>query len=557
LAGILAYTGLAFLNQPPAIWLTAGGILLIWLLWRKSPLRWAAASIFSVCVALTALAPQPGRVYWSPYQRLIVRPAYLNDGELVSYELRTNDSWYQQIYNLSPEFGAKHPELFRDVPLKWNPYNLPYRFFPNPGSVLVLGAGTGNDVAAAIRNGAERVVAVEIDPLIQDLGSKLHFEKPYSSPRVQVVINDARSYVESSHEQFDLIMFSLLDSHTTSSYYTNIRIDNYVYTIEALQAAKRLLKPDGVLILKFWVDTPWIASRLERLTQTAFGRRSLVLAVQYPSYGTPGVFYFCGSRERVNAALSADPALLAYARANAAAPPDTPAALTTDDWPYFYQHEPGIPSAVILMSLVILVLGWFFLRDTGISARSLDWHFFFLGAGFFLLEAQIVSKMALLFGTTWLVNSIAISGLLLLIVASNVLIERTQSFPIGVAYAGIFASMLVSYAIPMQSLFFTSYWLKALTAVAVLGLPVFFAGIVFIKSFERAGFQGAALGSNLFGALAGGLLESLSMWTGIRSLLIVAALLYLASWVALRARNSLPITTQQANECDAVTVGSH
>jgi spermidine synthase len=557
LAGILSYTGLCFLNQPPATWLAAAGVLLVWLLWRRPPLRWAAASVFSVCVALTALTPHIGRVYWSPYQRLNLRPLYLSSGELVSYELRTNDSWYQQIYNLSPEFGAKHPELFSDLPAKWNPYNLPYRFFPNPGSVLVLGAGTGNDVAAAVRNGAQRVVAVEIDPLIQHLGSELHFEKPYSSPRVQVVINDARSYVENSREQFDLIMFSLLDSHTTSSYYTNIRIDNYVYTVEALQAAKRLLKPDGVLILKFWVETPWIESRLNRLTQTVFGRQPMILAVQMPFYGTTGDFFFCGSRERINAALSADPELLAYAKANGLDSPPSAAALTTDDWPYFYQHEPGLPSAVILMSLVLLVLGWFFLRDTGISAGSLDWHFFFLGAGFFLLEAQIISKMALLFGTTWLVNSIAISGLLLLIVGSNVLVEWRQSFNIGVAYAGIFASILVSYAIPRQSLFFASYWLKALTALAVLGMPVFFAGIVFIRSFARAGFQGAALGSNLFGALVGGLLESLSMWTGIRSLLIVAGLLYLASWVALRARKSLPETTQQVGESNAVVVGSY
>jgi spermidine synthase len=487
---------------------------------------------------------------------LAIRPLYLKDGELASYQLRTNDSWYQQIFNLSPEFTAKHPEVFSDLPAEWNPYNLPYKFFPNPGSVLVLGAGTGNDVAAAVRNGAQRVVAVEIDPLIQRLGSQLHFEKPYSSPRVQVVVNDARSYVENSPEQFDLIMFSLLDSHTTSSYYTNIRIDNYVYTVEALQAAKHLLKPDGLLILKFWVETPWIEARLTELTQTVFGRRPLILAVRQPFYGTTGNFYFCGSAERLGAALAADPALLAYAKANALAPSGAVAALTTDDWPYFYQHEPGLPSAVILMSLVLLVLGWLFLRDTGVSAGSLDWHFFFLGAGFFLLEAQIISKMALLFGTTWLVNSIAISGLLLLIVGSNLLVEYKKNFNMGLAYAGIFASMLVSYAIPMQSLFVASYWLKALTALAVLGMPAFFAGIVFIRSFARAGFQGTALGSNLFGALVGGLLESLSMWTGIRSLLIVAGLLYLASWVALRARKTPQQTTQQVGERDAVLIAS-
>jgi spermidine synthase len=535
LGGIVLYTALCFLDQPPAVWIAVAGALLVALFWRLTSIRWAAVAVFAACVALTALAPHVGRVYWSPYQRLIVRPVYDQQHELVSYEIRTNDSWYQQMFNLSPEFTAKHPELFQDSPAKWNPYNMPYRFFPNPPSVLVLGAGTGNDVAAALRNGAQRVVAVEIDPLIQRLGRDLHFEKPYSSPRVQVVVNDARSYLENSREKYDVIMFSLLDSHTTSSYYTNIRIDNYVYTREALTSAKKLLKPDGLLVLKFWVDTPWIANRLNQLTETVFGQPPLTLSSNQPLYGTTGSFFIAGSRERLRAALAADPELLTYAQEHHAAVPDTPAAPTTDDWPYFYQREPGLPTGVLLMSLVLLGLGGQLLRNTGVSTASLNWHFFFLGAGFFLLEAQIISKMALLFGTTWLVNSIVISGLLLLIIAANLLVEWQKDFRIKVAYAGLFGCLLLSYSIRMESLFFASFWLKALAATLVLCMPAFFAGIVFIRSFAKVGFQGSALGSNLFGALFGGLLESLSMWTGIRSLLIVAALLYLASWAALRA----------------------
>jgi len=127
--------------------------------------------------------------------------------------------------------------------------------------------------AAALRNGAGRVEAVEIDPLILRLGRELHFEHPYQSPRVHVVLNDARSYIENSHEQFDLIVFSLLDSHTTTSHFTNIRIDNYVYTREAFARARQLLKPDGLFVVKFQVDTPWIAGRLYELMQSTFGQK--------------------------------------------------------------------------------------------------------------------------------------------------------------------------------------------------------------------------------------------------------------------------------------------
>ena len=197
------------------------------------------ALAFLACVALAAPGDGNGTTtYWSPYQKLTIRPIRAGN-EIISYEMNTNGNWYQHLLNLSPGFVSNHPELFKEVGADWNAYNLPYHFYSRPPSVLVLGAGTGNDVAAALRNGAGRVVAVEIDPLILKLGRELHFERPYDSPRVNTVLDDARSYLQDSNEKFDLIVFSLLDSHTTSSHFTNIRIDNYVYTLEALRSAKR------------------------------------------------------------------------------------------------------------------------------------------------------------------------------------------------------------------------------------------------------------------------------------------------------------------------------
>jgi spermidine synthase len=533
LAGILLYTGICFLDLPPAVWLAvAGGLLALYL--RKTPrLMIGAAAGFAVIVGLATLGPgRPTRVYWSPYQKLTITPE-VRDGDTVSYVLNTNGNWYQHILNLSPEFVTTHPGLFEDVPAEWNTYNVPYHFYPHPESVLVLGAGTGNDVAAAVRNGAQRVVAVEIDPLILKLGHQLHFEKPYQSPKVKAVLDDARSYLQTSDEKFDLIMFSLLDSHTTSSHFTNIRIDNYVYTLEALQQARRHLRDTGLLMVKFQVAMPWIAGRLQGLLVKVFGDPPLEIWVPEANYSTQGTFYIAGSRERI-AQIQSDPVLADYMRAHPPFPVQE-AELTTDDWPYFYQKERGIPMTVALISATLVVFCWLFLRQTGVTAGSLRWHFFFLGAGFFLLEAQIVSKMALLFGTTWAVNSIVIAGLLLLIVGANVLVDARPQIPIVVGYAGIFASILLSYCIPLEAFFFKSLLLKSVLATLSLCLPVFFAGIVFIRSFAGEKFSGEALGSNLLGALVGGLLESLSYWSGIRSLLVLAAILYLGSWLALRA----------------------
>ena len=555
LVGIALYTLLCFLFQTPPVWFLLAGVMLVWFLWPLARLRWAACIVLAICVGLTAIGTgDDSKVYWSPYQKLTVSPVR-QGGELISYQLTTNGSWYQQILNLSPSFVKSHPHFFERTPIEWNAYNLPYHFYADPPSVLVLGAGTGNDVAAALRNGAGRVAAVEIDPLILSLGRTLSFEKPYDSPRVKVVVDDARSYVETANDRFDLVVFSLLDSHTTSSYYSNIRIDNYVYTVEALQSTKRLLKPDGILVIKFQVITPWIAGRLYSLLETVFGRAPLEVQSGDDGYGTPGRFFIVGSQERIDRAV-AEPSLAAYLQSHQSFSTSS-ASLTTDDWPYFYQHEPGLSGSVIILSVVLILLCWSFMRGTGTVVSSLRWHFFFLGAGFLLLEAQIISKMALLFGTTWVVNSIVIAGLLLLIVASNFLVQWKPRTPVVIGYIGTLLTIVVGYFVPLELLFFQSFWMKALAATALLCLPVFFAGIIFVRSFAFEGFRSEALGSNLLGALTGGMLESLSMWTGIRSLLIIAGLLYLAAWGAQGAQNQLTKAVPLRDPLDVDLVGLH
>ncbi|MFL6442335.1 MAG: spermidine synthase, partial [Candidatus Sulfotelmatobacter sp.] len=532
LAGIAAFTLLSFLDQPPWVWFAVAGSFLMAVFWRAARARKMVALTFAVCVVLLLFPDhRNSTTYWSPYQKLSIRPVYAN-GQLEQYYLWTNESIYQSILNLSSEFVRQHADAFREHPVNQNSYNMPYRFYPAPESVLVLGSGMGNDVAAALRNGAGRVEAVEIDPLILRLGRELHFEHPYQSPRVHVVLNDARSYIENSHEQFDLIVFSLLDSHTTTSHFTNIRIDNYVYTREAFARARQLLKPDGLFVVKFQVDTPWIAGRLYELMQATFGQKPVQFQTDLGGFDSSGRFFISGSAERLSKAL-AQPELASYLASHGNVPMQS-AAPTTDDWPYFYQHAPGLPISVILVSIAVLIVFGWFLRQTSGEGGGVDLHFMFLGAGFMLLEAQIVSKMALLFGTTWVVNAVVVSGLLCLIVAANLVYGVVPRIPLSLPYGGLFLSLALMYAVPLQKLFFESWMLRGVVATLILCTPVFFAGIIFISSFARAGFRGSALGSNLFGSLIGGLLESASLWFGLKSLAVIAALLYVASAIFLR-----------------------
>jgi spermidine synthase len=532
LAGTLLFTFLCFHSQPPWVWFAIGGTLLLILVRTKRLLQLGVVVVFVICATLASLNLRPGSSeYWSPYQKLRLTPEF-ESGKL---HLETNDSWYQHIVNLSPAFVAAHPEVFGGVPSEWTAYNVPYRFFPNPRSVLVLGAGMGNDVAAALRNNAARVVAVEIDPLIMALGRRYHFEKPYDSERVQPVLDDARSYLQKSSDRFDLIVFSLLDSHTNSSHFSNIRIDSYVYTLEAFESAKRLLAPDGLMVVKFAVLMPWIAGRLHGLLTSVFGTAPLEFQNDL-DLSSHGSFFVSGSQTKVREALT-DSRFASFIQQHGNLPKEQ-ATLTTDDWPYFYQHEPGLPASVIAISVVLLLLCWLALTKTGMPVTFIQWHFFFLGAGFLLLEVQIISKMALLFGTTWLVNSIVISGVLLLLVAANLVATWQPQLPQRWAYAGLFLSLGVCYLVPMEIFFFHSLWLKATGAALVYCSPVFFAGTVFIQSFREAKFSGQSLGSNLMGSLLGGLLESLSLWTGLKALLVLVAVLYLASLLTFRLTSS-------------------
>ncbi|MBZ5633399.1 MAG: hypothetical protein LAO55_09755 [Acidobacteriia bacterium] len=543
--GILLYTGLCLFYQPPAAWFGVAGLLLI-LGFRTMRVRLAVVAVTVFAVVLVSLPDSNatveelmmpelgtagGHTDWSPYQKLHWAETNYR-GETVAYQLMTNDNWYQYVVNLSDSFILSHPGLFGGVAPEWNAYNMPYHFYRNPPAVLVLGSGMGNDVAAALRNGAGRVTAVEIDPMIIQLGKRLHPEHPYQDPRVTIVNDDARSYIQNGTDRFDLITFSLLDSHTTSSHYSNIRIDNYVYTLEALTAAKKLLTQDGVMVVKFQVVKPFIAGRLKSTLTEVFGVEPVQFGVDQSFNVSPGTFFISGNQNRIATAIQ-EPGLRHHIETHAHVPM-VDARITTDNWPFFYQHAPGLPTSVILISLVLAAVCWQLMRRAAVPVREIQWPFFFLGAGFMLMESQIVSRMALLFGTTWLVNAITISGILLLIVGANMLERAGLRVPTPVVYAGLFTTLLVAYIVPVSDLLAESRTVRIAGAIAVLCGPVFFASIVFIRSFAAARFAGTALGSNLFGALVGGLLESLSMWIGLRPLLFLAATLYLMAYLTSR-----------------------
>jgi hypothetical protein len=230
LLGILSFSLVSFAWTPPSVWILIPAIALLLLL-RGQPIQLCVggASV-GMLVAVLGLSIGPHTIdVYSPYQILT-----LDFRDRSATSVNVNNAYFQRMLDLRTE-SVQRSRLRKT----WaDYYAIPYLVKPAPRDVLVVGAGTGNDVAAALRHGAGHVVAVEIDPTIQQIGRALHPEAPYASPRVTAVVDDARSFMRNTAEKYDLIVYGLLDSHTLLSGISEVRLDSYVYTVEAFREAR-------------------------------------------------------------------------------------------------------------------------------------------------------------------------------------------------------------------------------------------------------------------------------------------------------------------------------
>lgn len=522
LAGIWLFALVSYLRLSPVYWF---GLALLLFAAVSPPVR-KSSLIRGLSLAgallLLGYAGLNTNVRWSPYQKLELHP--LSHGQ---YNLFVNNTGYMTLANLTPSYLRENADL--RAKYRESSYDTPFRFVGSRENVLVVGAGAGNDVDAALRNGAAHVDAVEIDPVIYGIGKSLHPDKPYDSSRVRVVIGDARTYLRNSKARYDVVVFGLLDSHTEFSGYSNMRIDNYVYTDESLRDAKRLLKPSGALILKFEVRAPWtwMGERFYSMLNDIFGRAPVIFFAQ-PVGGMLSATEFIASNDLTVWDRATSPDLAAIIRSHPVAFPinaTLPPSPTTDDWPYVYQRNHRIPRTYLVISLILLIIAAIALRSGFRPRKIATWTFFFLGAGFLLLETQMISRLALYFGATWWVNCFAISVLLLVLVGSNIYVQIGAPRPPVLLYGFVFLTLIGIYAVQWAAIPLSNHTVGILLAMAY-SLPVFSAGIIFTEAFRQSSRKSEALGGNIMGAIAGGLAQNLSFVFGLRSLLLLAAAFY-------------------------------
>lgn len=533
LAGILAFLGVSRLMLPPSFWL--GVVLLGFALLQTKPRDGVFVASLLVPLALLLHDPATSDHYsfWTPYQQIEYQRMYAGNGDFSNGMVWVNHTGYQSIVDLSPAFLRRHPTALKEA-VDENPYNLPFRFATASPSVLIVGSGTGNDVAAALRHDSQSVDAVEIDPAILALGKSDHPEHPYNSPQVSIHLTDARAFLKRSPQQYDMVLFGLLDSHTQFSDYSNMRIDNFVYTEESFREAKDHLKPDGVLFLKFQVNHPWLGRRMAEMLQQIFGKPPLVFHAT-SSYAASATCFVISPSGRVEEARAADPRLTEFVDRNRVSPDPESVPITTDDWPYLYQKLHAIPRTYYSLGAMVMVLGiglYFQVPEARTRVPSL--FFFSMGAGFLLLETQVISRLALYFGTTWQVNGIVISALLTALLLANLAVERIRiSLSRAWILAGLLAGLGLAYWLPFTRIPGSPATVGVLLA-AVFAVPVFFAGLLFAVEFRVTPSPSAALGANILGAVVGGLMENLSLLVGMRALLLVTMGLYCVAGIGLR-----------------------
>jgi spermidine synthase len=426
-------------------------------------------------------------------------------------------------------------------------YSVPYTLI-HPHRVLVLGAGTGNDVEAALAHTRDASVdAVEIDPVIARLGHSIHPDHPYSNPRTHLYIDDARSFLARTSRKYDLIVFGYLDSHRLFSHMSSVRMDNYVYTRESFQSVRRHLTSHGMTAVTFTVHEKWIADRIFTLLTNVFGHAPLVYQGTWHNLG---VVFLVGPqplhiptgatvitrRQFDSQVIEHDNGLTwKYSSLTGYLAPgllSDRAPLLTDDWPYLYMQQREIPANYLLfLALTIvasLLLVWWLVPRIDFRDAS-NWNFLFLGAAFALQETKGITDIAVLFGSTWITNIIVISSILIVILVANLIVWRKPDLPLGWVYAALFATLLFNYTFPTRDLLAYAFWAQAVFSGLRIAGPLLFSGIVFAYWFRRTLAPSSALGANLMGAVAGGLAEYSSLALGLNQLYILAVIFYALS----------------------------
>lgn len=524
LSGTLGYAALAWMGSPPWVWFALGTALLLVLL-RPRPKTLAGGAVL-IALAVFLMRNADTALAWSPYYKVETVPYRSTENRHLGFIIRVDDLRIQDALNFSPELELSELGV-------WIPYyELPYRFL-KPKRVLILGAGSGNEAVMARARGADEIHAVEIDPVIAGFGFGLHPNAPYRAGSVHVHVEDARAFIGTDHRSYDLIVMSALDSHKQIGGMASLRLESFVYTVESYRRIRELLAPGGVFCLNLGSTRAWMGERTYWSLTEAFGREPTLFQSEQSPFDSVAYVYgpdevLRTDRHPEGPPLRRLPPLAARVGVQHA----------TDNWPFLYLKTNRVPRVMTILLAGLVLASLVIVSSVERSVRRPNLHFLLLGAGFMLLETRSITQMALVFGATWNVNAIVIASVLLTILIANALVRAGRGLSSRTAYVLLVATLGLGAVFSFESLLQFGMAIRLLLSVVVIGLPIFWAAFIFSNSFRRVTEPARAFGSNLLGVVIGGALEYTSNIWGLNVLYLLAALLYVGSYVLMEKKSA-------------------
>jgi hypothetical protein len=303
-----------------------------------------------------------------------------------------------------------------------------------------------------------------------------------------------------------------------------------------------------------------VVARLDEMAREVFGSNPVVISMPYQKTITPAdnqagfiTFLFVGNGESPEVSairskfassgffwLNEHPGAQTMLNGFGAAPPGEGAwrkigiaqvepgngklLLPTDDWPFLYLKKAEIPfrpsvvGIIVIAALSIVIL----LAFAPVRRALPNGQMFFLGAGFMLLETKGVVHMALLFGSTWITNSVVFFAILVMILLANLVVAIFKPLRLWPYYVLLAIALLVNVFVPMSTFLSFPGLSKTILSCSVIFVPIFFAGVIFAASFRVSRRPDVDFGSNIAGVILGGLSEYASLMLGFNYLLLIA-----------------------------------
>jgi spermidine synthase len=225
------------------------GVILLWSLATTAATRGIAGGlVVAAAAAIWIVPPVPGRLIaygrsvnsWSSIKRFL----YLAEGATASIAVTEGTGGAKQ-FHIAGKVEASDMDI--DMRLERMLGHVPALIHPHPKSVLIVGVGAGVTAGAlSIHPEIERIVICDIEPKVP-ISARAYFGKEnhhvFENPRVQMVFDDARHFLQTTHEKFDII--------TSDPIHPWVRGAATLYSLEYLTLEKEHLTPGGVV-------TQWI-----------------------------------------------------------------------------------------------------------------------------------------------------------------------------------------------------------------------------------------------------------------------------------------------------------